>query len=54
MGPGIGHYYRLSGPTFIIEYENSQNDANHCHSVWHNPRSQLRIDPLAEHYHRAH
>ena len=54
LEPGIGHYYRLSGPTFIIEYENSQNDANHCHSVWHNPRSQLRIDPLAEHYHRAH
>ncbi len=28
------HYYRVQGPTFIIEYNNTQNDANHVHSMW--------------------
>jgi hypothetical protein len=38
--PGIGHYYRIQGPTFLIELNNTQPDAsgniaNHIHSVWH-------------------
>lgn len=37
--PGIGHYYRVQGPTFIIEFVNTQPDplgniANHIHCVW--------------------
>lgn len=28
------HYYRVQGPTFIIEYNNTQNQANHVHSMW--------------------
>src|SRR5262245_30116865 len=37
--PGIGHYYRLQGPTFLVEFVNVQpdsdgNPANHIHSVW--------------------
>jgi hypothetical protein len=37
--PGVGHYYRLQGPTFLIEFVNVQpdsagNPANHIHSVW--------------------
>jgi hypothetical protein len=37
--PGIGHYYRIQGPTFVIELVNNQQDAegniaNHIHSVW--------------------
>jgi hypothetical protein len=33
--PGIGrpHYYRIQGPTIIIEYDNTQNNANHVHTV---------------------
>src|SRR5206468_7196471 len=31
---GQGHYYRIQGPTFVIEYDNTQNGANHVHSVW--------------------
>ena len=31
---GDKHYYRVSGPGFLIEYNNTQNDANHVHSVW--------------------
>ena len=39
--PGIGHYYRLQGPTFLIEFINVQRDsagnpANHIHAVWRN------------------
>lgn len=36
---GIGHYYRLQGPTFLVEFVNTQpdslmNPANHIHAVW--------------------
>jgi hypothetical protein len=34
MKKGDGHYYRIQGPTFIIEYNNTQNGGNHVHSVW--------------------
>jgi hypothetical protein len=30
------HAYRIQGPTFLIEYNNTQDNANHVHSVWHN------------------
>ena len=32
--PGKPHYYRLAGPTFVVEYCNAQNDGNHIHVVW--------------------
>ncbi len=31
--PGEGHYYRIQGPRIVIEYNNTQNGANHVHSV---------------------
>ncbi|MCU0245735.1 MAG: DUF3500 domain-containing protein [Bryobacter sp.] len=31
---GGPHYYRVQGPDFLIEYDNTQNKANHIHSVW--------------------
>jgi hypothetical protein len=34
LEPGQGHYYRVQGPTFLIEYLNQQGNANHVHSVW--------------------
>ncbi|HKA87047.1 MAG TPA: subclass B3 metallo-beta-lactamase [Haliangiales bacterium] len=33
--PGQPHYYRVKGPTFVYEYDNTQQDATHVHSVWH-------------------
>jgi len=54
LAPGREHYYRLQGPGFVIEYENSQNDANHCHSVWHNPLDQFGQDLLRAHHHHHH
>jgi Protein of unknown function (DUF3500) len=52
--PGHGHYYRLHGPTVLIEYDNTQNDANHIHSVWHDPRNDFGADFLRAHYRRGH
>ncbi|MEO1020039.1 MAG: DUF3500 domain-containing protein, partial [Pseudomonadota bacterium] len=34
---GSPHYFRLHGPTLLIEYDNTQNGANHVHTVWHDP-----------------
>jgi hypothetical protein len=30
----VPHYYRLQGPTFVLEFDNSRNDGTHIHSVW--------------------
>ncbi len=43
------HYYRITGPTFVIEYDNTQNDANHVHTVWHDKTRNFGRDQLAEH-----
>jgi hypothetical protein len=32
--PGQPHYYRLQGPTFLLEFDNSRNSGTHIHSVW--------------------
>jgi hypothetical protein len=34
MQPGEPQYYRLQGPTFLLEFDNSRNDGTHIHSVW--------------------
>jgi hypothetical protein len=39
--PGHPHYYRLHGPGFLVELDNSQNDANHVHSVWRDPEGDF-------------
>ena len=49
-----GHYYRLQGPRFLVEYDNIQNDANHIHSVWRDPSNDFGADLLARHYHEKH
>jgi hypothetical protein len=54
LGPGQAHYYRLHGPTLLIEFDNTQNDANHIHSVWRDPRNDFGVDPLRAHYRRRH
>jgi hypothetical protein len=48
------HYYRLQGPRFLVEYDNTQNDANHIHSVWRDPDGDWGADVLAQHYAQAH
>jgi hypothetical protein len=49
-----GHYYRIQGPRFLVEYDNTQNEANHVHSVWRDPANDFGAHVLAEHYARAH
>lgn len=47
---GEKHYYAVTGPTFLIEYDNTQNDANHIHTVWRDLRHDWGEDLLAQHY----
>jgi hypothetical protein len=47
---GEGHYYRIQGPTFLIEFDNTQGDANHVHSVWRDFDGDFGRDLLSAHY----
>ena len=49
-GIGNGHYYRVQAPTFLIEYDNVQNNANHSHTVWRDYDGDFGRDLLAEHH----
>ncbi|MDX1578262.1 MAG: DUF3500 domain-containing protein [Gemmatimonadota bacterium] len=51
--PGEGHYYRIHGPTVLIEYDNVQGGANHVHSVWRDPQNDFGDDLLRRHYEEA-
>lgn len=48
------HYYRIQGPRLLIEYDNTQNDANHIHAVWRDPEGDFGADLLGLHYRHAH
>jgi hypothetical protein len=47
--PGKQHYYRVQGPTFLIEFDNTQNNGNHIHSVWRDFSGDFGRDLLREH-----
>ena len=51
---GKKHYYRIQGPTFLVEHDNSQNDGNHVHSIWRDFAGDFGRDILREHIARAH
>jgi hypothetical protein len=51
---GQGHYYAITGSTFLIEYDNTQNGANHIHSVVRDLANDWHEDVLASHYEQAH
>ena len=46
---GKKHYYRVQGPTFLIEFDNTQNNGNHIHSVWRDFNGDFGRDLLREH-----
>lgn len=48
-----GHYYRVQGPTFLLEYDNTQNGNNHIHAVWRDFENDFGRDLLREHYSRT-
>ena len=47
---GQPHYYRIQGPTFLVEYDNTQDGANHIHTVWRDFEGDFGEDLLARHY----
>jgi hypothetical protein len=47
---GEGHYYRVQGPTFLLEYDNTQNNNNHIHAVWRDFTNDFGEDLLRKHY----
>jgi len=51
---GQGHYYSIQGPTFLMELDNTQNDANHVHATWRDLKKDFGYDPLAEHLKKEH
>ncbi len=54
LEPGQGHYYRVQGPTFVMEYDNTQNSANHVHSLWRDLTNDFGEDLLKQHYQQSH
>ncbi len=46
---GKKHYYSVPGPTFLVEYDNTQNNGNHIHSVWRDFNGDFGRDLLREH-----
>ena len=51
---GQGHYYRVRGRTFVLEYDNTQDGANHVHTVWRDGERDFGADLLEQHYRESH
>jgi len=50
---GALHYYRVQGPTFLIEYDCVQNEGNHIHAVWRDFDGDFGVDLLEQHYKKS-
>jgi hypothetical protein len=51
---GGPHYYRVQAAAFLVEYDNTQNNANHIHSVWREFGNDFGLDLLKAHYRASH
>jgi hypothetical protein len=51
---GQPHYYRIQSAAFLIEYDDTQNGANHIHTVWRDFEGDFGLDLLKEHYQTSH
>jgi Protein of unknown function (DUF3500) len=54
IGKGDPHYYRVQAPSFLIEMDDTQDEANHIHSVWRDFAGDFGADLLQQHYHASH
>lgn len=54
LQPGKGHYYRIQGPMLLIEYDNTQNNANHVHTAVRDLTNDFAEDILKQHYEKEH
>ena len=52
--PGDLHYYRVQTSSFLIEFDDTQDNANHIHSVWRDFNGDFGGDPLRAHYEASH
>ena len=52
--PGQGHYYRVQTSSFLVEFDDTQDNANHIHSVWRDFDGDFGLDLLKEHYQSSH
>jgi uncharacterized protein DUF3500 len=48
------HYYRIQTQAFLIEFDDTQDHANHIHSVWRDFDNDFGLDLLKEHYQTSH
>jgi hypothetical protein len=53
-GPESKHYYRIQGPSFVIEYENARSNTNHIHTVWRDFEGDFGRNVLLDHLKRHH
>ena len=53
LSPERGHYYRIHGPQTLIEFDNTQNNANHIHTVWRDFSNDFGRDVLRLHYEQS-
>lgn len=54
LEPGKGHHYIVQGPTFLIEYDNTQDDANHVHCMWRDLENDFGDNLIRKHYELHH
>jgi hypothetical protein len=54
MEVGEGHYYRIQAPSLLLELDNTQNNANHVHTVWRDLRNDFGGDALRRHLKTEH
>lgn len=54
LEPGQGHYYRIQGPMLLIEYDNTQTNANHVHTTVRDLTNDFAEDILKQHYENEH
>ena len=54
LQPMEGHHYVIQGPTFLIEYDNTQDGANHVHCIWRDLENDFGDDLLRRHYAEKH
>ena len=50
---GKPHYYRIQGKSFLVEFDNTQNNANHIHTVWRDFDGDFGRDLIREHYQKS-
>ena len=54
LEPGVANYWCVQGPVLLIEYDNTQNNANHVHTVVRDPTNDYGEDTLKKHYEEDH